>query len=108
MEQAMAAFCQKLRKGACGEFGTAVPMTVVLSAMLTVTFSFVMIVGADGIGVDFSIKNGFALAALQIISVAVLRAAGAFIYVFHGNSPRDDGYGVCVDGAPWDTAAPSR
>ena len=84
-------------------------MTVVLSAMLTVTFSFVMIVGANEIGADFSIKNGFALAALQIISVAVLRAAGAFIHVFYGDSPyRDDGCGVCADDDQRGNAVPNR
>ena len=69
---------------------------MVFSTMLTVTFSLMMIVGVSGIGGDLSIKDGFALTTLQIVSVAVLRATGAFIHVFHYDSPyRDDGCGVC-------------
>lgn len=103
----MTAFCYQISKTACGEFGTT--MTVVFFAVMTVLFSSGMTVGVRGIGIDFSIKDGFTLSTLQVVSVAVLRAAGALIHVFHYDSPcHDDGCGVCVDGVQWGSADPSR
>lgn len=105
VEEPVAAFCHQISQRSGGEFGTAV--AVMLSFAMTLMRSFVVAVGVAGIGGGFAVKNGLALAALEVVSVTVLRAAGAFIHVFHGNSPYRE-CDVCGGGAPRDTVAPNR
>ncbi len=115
MEKAVTAFGHQIGKATGGKFRMVMAVNMVLSLAMTFIFSFVMAavlafvmgvarpfmramviafvvsVGVFKIGIGFVVKVGLTLTALQIISVAVLRAAGAFIHVFHGNSPyRDD------------------
>lgn len=106
VEEPVTAFSHQVSKRSWGEIGAA--MTRVLSCVVTLVLSFVMAVGATGIGGGFAAEEGLALSAPEVISVAVVRAAGAFIHVFHNVSPcRDDVCGVCDGGVPRGTAAPS-
>ena len=83
---------------------TLTTMFVLFFAVAAVVFSVEAFMG----GGQLSVKICFALSALKVVSVTVLGAAGAFIRVFHDDSPCYDDCGVCGGGAPWDTAASSR
>lgn len=132
MEKAVTAFGHQIGKATGGKFRMVMAVNMVLSLAMTFIFSFVMAavlafvmgvarpfmramviafvvsVGVFKIGIGFVVKVGLTLTALQVIFVTVLRAARAFIHVFHYDSPyHDDGCGVCVCGVPWDTAVPS-